>query len=482
MKKILVTLLSILSLGSQAQTDVDAFNFSQRSIAGTARFIGMGGAFGALGGDLSVMSYNPAGLGVYRSNEFSFSPSIYSGDTRADYKGGNTQDGRTIFNFGNAGVVLTRVLRESSDNDWISYNFGFGYNRIMDFNNASTIEGYDTSSSLLDHFAENAQGISYENLDSYNEYLAYYTYLINPDSLNNYTSAAPGGHLLQRRTADTRGSIGETNFTFSGNYANKLYLGASLSFVTLRYQQESFFDGTDELNQFDSLNQFEFTEYLNTTGRGFNLKFGFIYRPTDFFRIGGAIHTPTWYNMDDNYSNSMAALFDGGYSDRKYSPDGLFDYNFTSPFRAMGNMAFIFGKHGLLSVDYEFTDMSDANFNAPGYGFSQVNANIRSKYQSTSAIRAGTEWRFDKFFVRGGYGFTTSPMESRYAVSGYDFTQQRYSGGVGFREEKFFLDLGYLYSVTKEYFQPYTLKTVAVEGANERVTGYNFTATFGVKF
>ena len=121
--------LSLLSLGSQAQTDVDAFHFSQRSIAGTARFIGMGGAFGALGGDLSVMSYNPAGLGVYRSSEFSFSPSIYTGDTRADYLGGNTQDGRTVFNFGNAGVVLTRILRESSDNDWISYNFGFGYNR-----------------------------------------------------------------------------------------------------------------------------------------------------------------------------------------------------------------------------------------------------------------------------------------------------------------------------------------------------------------
>ncbi len=483
MKKSLSLLLSaICTISALAQTDIDAFRYSQRSIAGTARFISMGGAFGAIGGDLSAMSYNPAGLAIYRGSEFSISPSIYTGNTNADYLGGNTVSGRTVFNFGNIGLVLTNKDNDQSQVGWVNYNFGISYNRVADYNNASAIEGYNSSSSLLDYFAEKSKGVSYENLDAYNEYLAYYTYLINPDSLNNYTSAAPGGNLLQQRSCTTRGSMGETNFTFSGNYQNKLYLGATLSFATLNYTEESYFDGFDELNILDSLRQFEYSQYVKTQGRGVNLKFGFIYRPTDYIRLGGAIHTPTWLNMSDSYSNYMAARFDGGYSDTKYSPDGAFDYNLTTPFRALASVAVLFGKAGLISVDYEYSDISDANFHAPGYGFSQVNADIRKKYQSTNSLRTGMEWRLSNVYFRGGYGFTTSPVQNKYAVSGFDFTQQHFSGGVGFRDKNYFLDLGYMYSISKEYFQPYTLENTAVAGSDQRVNGYNATVTLGVKF
>ena len=36
---------------------------------GTARFMSMGGAFTALGGDISTLSQNPAGIGVFRTSE-----------------------------------------------------------------------------------------------------------------------------------------------------------------------------------------------------------------------------------------------------------------------------------------------------------------------------------------------------------------------------------------------------------------------------
>jgi long-subunit fatty acid transport protein len=145
-------------------------------------------------------------------------------------------------------------------------------------------------------------------------------------------------------------------------------------------------------------------------------------------------------------------------------------------------MAFIFGKWGLASVDYEYTDMADARLRGVDYGFTSENADIRRKYTTTHSLRAGTEWRLDKLSLRAGYGYTSSPIADNYAVKGWDFSGQHISGGIGFREKSFYIDLAYLYSFSDQYLQPYTLENEIVEGSYEHVTGYNFTATFGVKF
>lgn len=484
MKKLPLLAALFVHLIATAQTDLDAFRYSQRSVAGTARYISMGGAFTALGGDLTTLSHNPAGQGIYRSSELTFSSSIFTGNSRSDYLGENTTDGRTNFNIPNVGVVLTAKQNDQSVNasGWQSWNFGFAYNRLMDFHNVRSFEGYNTTSSLVDYFAQQANGIYPDNLDRFNEDLAYQTYLINPDSNLFYSSAAAGGNVLQRRSSESRGSIAESSLTFSGNYGNKLYLGGSIGIVSLRYREDTYFDEIDTQNQHDSLLQYEYANFLNTQGSGFNMKFGFIYRASDLFRIGGAIHTPTWYNMSDAYSSTIGSKFDKGKSYRYASPEGAFDYNYRSPFRAMLGVGLVFSKVGLLSVDYEFSDVGQSAFRAPGYGFSQVNADIRRKYDATHTLRAGTEWRLDNVSLRAGYGFTTSPISDGYRVEGSDFSQSRFSGGIGFREKNFFIDLGFLYSLTKEYLQPYTLDNTFVPGSNERVTGYNATLTAGVKF
>lgn len=481
MKKLILPLFIIASLFATAQTDVDAFHFSRSSLAGTARFVGMGGAFGAIGGDLSVMSYNPAGLGIYRSAEFSISPSIYTGNTNADYLDGNTIDGKTVFNFGNAGIVLTS--KPMKKEGWVSWNLGVAYNRLLDFNNVHSLEGYNNSSSLLDFFTQNAQGTSIDNLDGFKELLAYNAYLLDTvGNIYSYENAAPGGNVLQRRSSETRGSVGETSFALSGNYNNKLYLGASLGIVNLRYTEETSFEEIDSKNQHDSLDQYQYNTYLNSEGSGVNLKIGFIYRPTDYFRFGGAIHTPTVFNLTDNYNSSIGFRYDAGFKDKIESDNGMYDYQFTSPFRALGSVAFIFGKAGLFSVDYEYKDPSASRFRASDYNFISENRDIRNKYTATHSVRAGTEWKLDNFSIRAGYGYTTSPMDTRYKVSGYDFSGQQISGGIGFREKNFFVDLAYLYAFSNEYFQPYLLENKTVDGSYEHVTGYNFTATFGVKF
>ena len=47
---------------------------SQTQPFGTARSMAMGGAFVSLGADLSSMSINPAGLGMYQHNELVLTP------------------------------------------------------------------------------------------------------------------------------------------------------------------------------------------------------------------------------------------------------------------------------------------------------------------------------------------------------------------------------------------------------------------------
>ena len=180
-KSILVgTSLLLTTVSVIAQTDADAFRYSGTSITGTARYTAMSGAFGALGGDFSVLSTNPAGIGIYRSSEISFTPSIFTATTKSTFSGNTSSANKTNFNFGNAGLILTNKIRNEGDG-WKSWSFGFGYNRQDNYNSYMRFEGKNQDNSMLDHFAEEAGSQNYSDLNSFYEYLAYYTYLINPD-------------------------------------------------------------------------------------------------------------------------------------------------------------------------------------------------------------------------------------------------------------------------------------------------------------
>ncbi|REJ84504.1 MAG: hypothetical protein DWQ44_09120 [Bacteroidetes bacterium] len=477
------TLLIALPCLAFAQTDIDAFRFSRASTAGTARSISMGGAFGALGGDFSTLASNPAGIAIFRGGEFTFSPSIYSGSTDASFLGNKIDENKFNFNFGNIGVVTTQSLsRDDASPGWKSWNFGFGYNRLNNFHNRFSYEGFNTENSITQSWAQRAQGLNFDDLDQFNEQLAYYTYLINPDASNNYSAEVSDGNVLQIRSAESRGSMGEVNFSMGANYSNRLYIGGSLGFASIRYIDEVTYEEVDRDQLVDSLSFFSFNQNLTTKGLGFNFKFGMIYRANDWLRFGAAIHTPTWYDMNDKYNSDMSAKFDSGFAATKQSPLGEFDYEFTSPFKAIGSIAFIFGKHGLLSAEYEFSDISQARISAPGFSFNSVNDAIRKKYQEHSTVRLGAEWRYGNYSVRGGAAFTSSPVNSRFKAGGSDFSAKNFGGGFGIRDNNIFVDFGYFYGTSDEYYQPYTLSSENVPGVINKVSSNNFTMTFGVKF
>ena len=77
MKKIIIAFSCIFAFAyAEAQNEIQALRYSQYTLFGTARYQGMGGAMDALGGDFSAASVNPAGLGIYRKSEASFTPSF----------------------------------------------------------------------------------------------------------------------------------------------------------------------------------------------------------------------------------------------------------------------------------------------------------------------------------------------------------------------------------------------------------------------
>jgi hypothetical protein len=486
MKTITIISFALFSVvSSNAQTDVDAFRYSGNSITGTARFTAMSGAFGALGGDFSSLSYNPAGIGIYRTFEFTFTPSIYVGSTSTNFAGETNNVRKYNFNIGNIGLIYTRkISNDENSPGWKSWSFGLGYNRLLNFHNRSFYKGVNNSSSLLDNFSESANGTDPSNLDGFFEGLAYNTYLINPDANLNYSSVIPDGKEIQKRTDESRGSIGETVFTFGGNYSNRLFLGGTLGFKSLRYVDNSTYEEVDPDTAIPYFNRFKLQQDLTTRGVGFDLKVGMIYKVNDLVRLGFAVETPTWYSLHDEYKNSMSGTLDTGVTKTftAESPDGAFDYDYTSPFKAMGSIALVFAQHGLLSADYQFSDYGESRFDASGAQFSDVNSLISQKYIETHTVRIGTEWLYDNFSFRGGVSMVTSPLNDLYKAGSSDFTKKGFSLGIGYREDDLFFDIGYARTQSNEFYQPYQLQTEAVPGVKSTVVSNNFTMTLGVKF
>ncbi|MBK5284552.1 MAG: hypothetical protein JJE25_04060, partial [Bacteroidia bacterium] len=385
-KKNILAGILLLTINVTAQNDVDALRYSQNSLAGTARFISMGGAFSALGGDFSTLSTNPAGIAVYRKSEFSISPSLFKEKSKSNYLGKSTIDNKYNFNFGNAGVVFTyRLTNNDTSRGWKNWNFGLGYNRLNNFHASTIYEGINNENSLLDYYVEKANGTNYGSLTDDSPFdagLAYQTYLIDtiPGDNSHYQNIFSNYGELQRRSSLSKGSMGEFALTFGGNYSNRFYLGATIGINSVRYVENSTYEEIDQENGNGNFKSFRLNNDLTTTGTGINFKLGMIYRANDVVRIGLAVHTPTFYEMHDEYSSKMNSAFDDGNAYSYSSPSGSFDYQLTTPMKAIAGIGFVIGKMGIISADYEFVDYSDSKLDATDYKFFDENNAIRKNY------------------------------------------------------------------------------------------------------
>ncbi|MBI4947039.1 MAG: outer membrane protein transport protein [Bacteroidetes bacterium] len=466
-----------------AQNSIDALRYSQLTLGGTtARSAGMAGSFGALGGDFSTLSANPAGIGLYRRSEFTFTPSFFNQTTSSNLNGTSLKDSKPDFNFGNIGIIVASYDPDEK-NGWKGFSFGIGYNRINDFNNRIEMQGKNNKGSLLDVYLADANKNGTET-DPYGTQLAWNTYLLNYDSLNNmYYPVLPNHGETQSKYVETSGSMGETVFSFGGNYDDKFYLGGTIGVPRIRYTESSQYKESMENDTIYNFQSFTLNQKLTTTGSGVNFKFGMIYKPVDWVRIGGTFHSPSYFNMHDTWNSDMSSAFTGSnasYSSSSQSPEGSFDYSLSTPAHAIGSVGFIIKKIGMINADFEYVDYASSRLHSSSYDFLSENRAISNKYTSTGNIRVGTEWRIlNPMSIRAGIAHYGSPYKQGV---GNDGSRISYTAGIGFREANFFMDFAYVFTQTKENYYFYDPSAAYVDPSLNTSKNSSLMMTFGFKF
>lgn len=473
-----------------AQGSSDALRMSSNIYQGTARLQSMGSAFGALGGDFGSLSLNPGGLGIYQSNEFAFTPTVISANTKSNYLQNTTDDFRYRLNLGNISYVSS-----FSKNDEIkNLNFGIGYNRINDFTNRNFISTNTANGSLLDEFvyySNKGEGSHFYEDQAWSTDILFIEDTLTNNYTNDFLYFADGNYGQKlNKSIETSGRIGEWVFAVAMNYSHKLYLGASLNIQSFKYNKNTshteitnhdIFSGHYEPDSFNLdypyFNSFTFQESVKSYGTGINLKIGGIFRPVHFLRIGATIHTPTNYNVTNELSTKMTSEFYQGnpLSLSSQSDIGESSYNVITPAKSILSLAFVYKNIGILSADYEYINYSSMRLRSDDDNFMDVNEDIKDNYDKTHNIRIGAEIRYDIFSFRAGGAFYDNPYKNKDIN---DYTNILYTGGVGIRFESTYLDFAYVLSQKEYNHRPYLESEIADINENK----HKFITTIRFRF
>lgn len=479
-----IAVLMLLSTPLSAQYfDQDALRLSLYSLQGNARYVGLGGAFGALGGNLSALSTNPAGIGIYRSSELSFTPALMVSQTRTktDEKKVRLSE-KWNFNMGNFGWVgVINLSSSDSKNEWKKIQFGIGMNRLADFGNLSKYTRY-AERPYLEVLREEAALSPYGHEENDYTFMAWNLYLI--DTLNGQyiTDLAPGRGLTQFQTVVSGGSIHEWVFSLGGNYGDYLYLGATIGRPIANFNESRTLteEAADEYHP--DFYEWKLSENLDITGKGANLKLGMIVKPADFIRLGLALHTPTRYKITEKSSIEMRGST--AYADwaNIEEVESTYDYYIRTPMRLIGSLGFVIAQKALIGLEYEHLNYNRMWIDDMENTYEADNDYIANNYKTGGTFKAGAEYRFDPMALRVGYNYVFNPYNESKMLSDNttpaDFSQQTFSAGVGFHLGSMTLDLTYANTIRKYNKIPYPTLNI-----NEYdVSGHQFFVTLGFRF
>jgi hypothetical protein len=489
MKKIVsITLLAILctaGAGVRAQGHEDILRFSRYNYSfGTARSAAMGGAFASLGADLSVMTLNPAGLGMYRGSELSLSPSFSSTSIRTtNFDDLGTFDAtmnKSHFTLNNAGVAFN--LYAGSGN-LTSVTFGFNYNKLADLGSASRVIGRSDRNSMLDMFAEQLsnQNVDPDAIGGYLDngkfpngdfnllgaLMAYDAYLTNKpaaDANGNFIyglndQLSPGAITRSDFRKTTRGTVGQYDLGLGMNLSNTVYVGLGFGLQNLWYKETAdyyeSFEGNTAQNP-TRVENWSRVQVLEQSGSAWNFKIGTIVRPVEELRIGLAFHTPTYIRMEENYVADLYANFAGSLpdpvnADNTHSPSAVFtsEYRMRTPMRLIGGISYNFFNTAILSLDYERVWYNQMKMFRDGYNDEDlaVTEAVKNEYRPANNLRVGLETMVaSNLFARLGYAW----YDSMYKNSNLKKfgTTSNYSAGLGYRTGSWGIDLAYIYMDT----------------------------------
>lgn len=507
MKKILFTaIITIAPSLAFAQSTVDAYNLSQTELRGTARFMSMGGAFTALGGDLSTLGQNPAGVGVYRGSEIGATLDLNFRSYDTQTAQGKSKDNQTKAFCNNFGYVGTAWVGSGLR----SISWGVTYGRVASFDRI--VNGYNnpTSTSLTNYIAGFSGGQSPSDLafaENYNPYLdsncdwmsilAYNSFLINdkPGSPNEYQGLYQNGTVGDALyNVRERGFVDQYNFDIAGNVSDIVYWGIGIGVSDVSYTRDAYYSESMENASITDGGSsstvtgdagFHLYNTKHITGSGWNFKAGVIVKPIQSLRLGFAVHTPTYFNLTHGYDAEVDYSFynpnkseseTNPFQGNEYTEWASFDSRIRTPWRIMFGAALVIGNQAIVSVDYE-RQAYNAMHVKYQYDYNSfesddlVNSNIKDVFQGANIVRVGVEYRVTpQFSLRAGYNAQSCNVKQaavdgnvEVLTSGTDPSfsldtkvTQYISCGLGYKYKGWYFDAAYVHKNRESKYQAYT--------------------------
>lgn len=490
-----------------AQYAEDALRFSQSEYGATSRFRALGGAQTALGGDLSSLAANPAGLGLLTKSELSFTPDISNSNVKSNYLGNSMSIQKDRAGINQLGIAFynpaKRYNTDEAKKGWISYNFGIAYNKTNNFNATTEYGGINPRSSFGDYMSNLATDPNDDLATA-----GYDQHLVELDAPSQSYFPITDINNNQQNTDFRTGSQSEVNFSLGANYSNQFYIGGSIGLSSINFNADREFiesgqtldqAGIDEagLSVYDETVPYLDADYRlsyrsnqETRGTGVNAKIGMIYRASPNVRLGLNFVTPTWYSINDTYSEGLATRFgqSNGQIENFNTNDEFSDLNYSlrTPYKVNGGIAFIAGNLGLLSADVEYVDYASMHFSSSDdrQTTNNMNQDIRDLYQSALNFRVGGEIKLNPVMLRAGFNSVGNPYQNA------DFSSNTISAGLGYRVNNFSFDLTLSSLTTKYSTSPYFISddyryyssTGSGEPASITNTRNNVFATVGLRF
>lgn len=523
--------LALFTQNSYAQSAFDLYSASQTDLKGTARFMSMAGAFGALGGDISTLAQNPGGIGIYRSSDINFS---FDWNFQTTKTNGEKLKNDAAFSFNNFGYVGSLKI----GNDVMpNFNWGFSYNRLANFNRRYMGAVDNIQNSMTNYVAGQTNDYGWKASElgestSYNPYLdsnapwmsilSYNSYLINPLSVDdNFVGLYQNGTTgFAEFEVEEKGHLDEYTISFGGNIYDILYWGASVGIQDLEFNQYTYYgESLDnafvpyETSQDGNLavgngySSWGIENSFRMYGTGANFKLGVILKPINELRLGFAFHTPTFFSLKSEAYASTSFMFEtdeldvvnnirgGAETDQGYIAETWFDAQ--SPWKVMIGAAGVIGGRGLLSFNYERNMYPTMKVEYDGREDRGTTDCVKAYYKASDIFRIGGEFKLTpQFAVRAGYSYQTSPSteeiksdELNVVTAGTtlsyttDDNIQYVTAGLGYRSRHFYADFAYLHKIRNTTFHAFSpddfgiAPTAEVKDSNNEIV-----LSFGFRF
>ena len=438
-----ISLVAFLSLGAMyyAQDASVIKNtaevYSGSNFGGTAKFNSMAGSMGALGGDLSAITVNPAGTGVFITGDVSATLAIQGNKNNSNLFGKSFESSYNNTNLGQVGGVVS--FETNSNSPWQFVNLAFNYS-------TKNLEDYiqtPGNSSIKEAVQYDSGGATV------NDFLVY------------------NGHAYDRT-----GTASNLNVSLGGNYENKIYVGGGLNFKTAELEQSDFFQlQLQNLGEYANYHK-QYTPYRESSN-GFSASVGIIGKINNNIRLGAAIESPTFWNLTRTYTEY-------GFNSNNNVISDIFDETrrLTTPMKLTLSGALVASKNFAVNIDYTL-GVTKPKYKVEGSAEQQLNDYFSSDYKNTSDLRIGAEYRVAGFRLRGGYGIEANPFDASslksFNSTGNSVTnsysslflgkRQTLAGGLGYDFKSFYVDAG-VQNITATYDNPFFGGEYAVTANN----------------